>query len=115
MTDPGICVVFQCLTILFAMISVHLVEEHCLCTELLGVLHFLSFVCPYKNPHFAEFPGRPMCSYNALDFGTSLVPSAVTFMFICCVTLPAYIVSCRLPGVLLRRILSVLFNDAVNC
>jgi hypothetical protein len=94
---------------------VPLVEEHSHFTELLGALHCLSFVHPYKNPHFAEFSGSPMCSYNALDFGTSLVPSAVTFMFMCCVTLPAHIVSCRLPGILLRSILSVLFNDPVNC
>jgi hypothetical protein len=97
------------------MTSVPLIEEHSRFTELFGVLHSLSFVYPYKNPHFAEFPGRPMCSYNSLDFGKSLVPSGVTFMFMCCVTLPAYIVSCRLPGVLLRNILSVLFNDAVSC
>ena len=70
----------------------------------------LSFVYPYKNPHSAEFSGRPMCCYSALDIGKSLVPSGVTFMFMCCVTLPAYIVSCRLPGILLRRNLKVLFN-----
>jgi len=89
MTDLGIYVVFQCLTNLLAMISVPQVEEHCRCTDLLGALHPLSLVYPYKYPHFAEFRGRPMRSYNSLDFGKSLVPSGVTSMFMCRVTVPA--------------------------
>ena len=107
--------VLQCLTNLFTMISVPPVEEHCRCTDLLGALHSLSFLYPYKNPHFAEFPYGPMCTYNALDFGKSLVPSGVTFMFMCCVTLPAYIASCRLTRILLRSNLSVIFKDPATC
>jgi len=105
----------QRLTNLFTTINVPPVEEQCRCTDLLGALHSLSFVYPYKKPHFAEFHYGPMCIYNALDFGKSLVPSGVTFMFMCCVTLPAYIVSCRLPLILLRSNYSVLFKDPANC
>jgi hypothetical protein len=114
MTDQGIYVVLQCVTNLFTTISVPPVEEHCRCSDLLGPLRSLSFVYPYKNPHFAEFPDGSLCTYNALDFGKSLDPSGVTFMFMCCVTLPAYVVSCRLPRILLRSNLSALFKDPAN-
>ena len=43
------------------------------------VLHSLSFVYPYKNPYFAEFPDRHMCSYNALDFGMTVIQSSVLY------------------------------------
>jgi uncharacterized membrane protein len=92
MTDLRICAVLQCLRNLFAIISVPLVKEHFRFTELLGALHGLSSVCTYKNSNFAKFPDSPVCSHNALDFGKSLVPSAVTFMFICCLMLHAYTV-----------------------